>query len=171
MPSTALPSYLSGHPSLPAPFLLPQWPLVFLAKPVTAEAASVSGGAVSEEPGAEPQPLAQGELCIPLRQACKVVLQMTEELLTFTAERTKKRRDSRRQRCHIRQISMYVCHVALRIPQSDVAFGFGRDRTTIRHACASVEDRRDNTAYDEFVGCVERLAVSVFQPAEGEFHD
>jgi hypothetical protein len=166
MPSSPLSIPLSSHPSLPAPFLMPQWPLVYLARPSGDGSAAAPG-----EPVAAEQPLSPGELCIPLRQACKVVWQMTEELLSFTAERTKVRRDNRRQRCHVRQISMYVCHVALRIPQSDVAYAFGRDRTTIRHACASVEDRRDNAAYDQFVSCVERLAVSVFQPAEGIFHD
>lgn len=152
----------------PLPFRLPQWPHVYLARPASPPVPAPSGEPEPSIAAAEP---GRGGLCIPLRQACKVVRQMTNELLAFTAERTQMRRDLRRQQCHVRQIAMYVCHVALRIPQSDVAYAFGRDRTTVRHACAMVEDRRDSAAYDEFVAAVERLAVSVFQPAEGVFHD
>lgn len=152
----------------PLPFRLPQWPHVYLARPAPPPVPAVLNEPARSLAAGEP---GRDELCIPLRQACKVVRQMTNELLTFTAERTQMRRDLRRQQCHVRQIAMYVCHVALRIPQSDVAYAFGRDRTTVRHACAMVEDRRDNAAYDEFVAAVERLAVSVFQPAEGIFHD
>ena len=37
------------------------------------------------------------------------------------------RRDRRRMACHVRQIAMYVCHVALRISQTDIGEAFGRD--------------------------------------------
>lgn len=108
---------------------------------------------------------------LPLRQACAVIHQMTAELLSFTGERVQIRRDQRRAQCHVRQIAMYVCHVTLRIPQGDVAHAYGRDRTTVRHSCSVVEDRRDRPGYDDFVGAVERLAGSVFQPVEGDFDD
>jgi hypothetical protein len=150
------------HSLPPLVVRVPQWPNVYLARPVTPQAEEASAGAGEGR---------REELCTPLRQACKVVRQMTAELLTFTVDRVQIRRERRRQQCHARQIAMYVCHVALRIPQSDVAYAFGRDRTTVRHACAAVEDRRDSPAYDDFVGAVERLALSVFQPAEGMFHD
>lgn len=108
---------------------------------------------------------------VPLRPVCRTVRQMTSELMGVTGDRIRFRRDSRRAQCHVRQIAMYVCHVALRIPQGDVAHGFGRDRTTVRHACTVVEDRRDDLVYDDFVAAVERLAIAVFEPAEGDFHD
>ena len=147
----------------------PFWPYVFIARPASGEEERRARKAYPGVP--EIGETRRQELCISLRQACRVVLQLTAELLAFTAERAHKRRDTRRQRCHVRQIAMYVCHVQLRIPQPDVAFAFGRDRTTVRHACAMVEDRRDAKGYDEFVSAVERLAVLVFQPAEGGFDD
>lgn len=116
--------------------------------------------------GEEPGPGA-----MPLRQACAVIHQMTAELLSFTADRVQIRRDQRRAQCHVRQIAMYVCHVTLRIPQADVGHAYGRDRTTVRHSCAVVEDRRDKPGYDDFVGAVERLAASVFEPVEGDFDE
>lgn len=106
---------------------------------------------------------------VPIRPVCKAVGKMAVELIGVTGDRIRFRTDRRRAQCHARQIAMYVCHVALRIPQADVAHGFGRDRTTVRHACAAVEDRRDDVIYDDFVAAVERLAIAVFEPAEGTF--
>nr|WP_316653229.1 helix-turn-helix domain-containing protein [uncultured Gellertiella sp.] len=134
----------------PSPRQIPQLPQV-----------SISGSLADGTP----------DLSVPLRHACKVVRQMTGEMLSFTGERVQIRRDRRRAQCHIRQIAMYVCHVSLRIPQTDIALAFGRDRTTVGHACAVVEDRRDNVAYDEFVAAVERLATSVFQASPVAFHE
>ena len=57
---------------------------------------------------------------------------------------------------------MYVCHVALQLTMTDVARGFGRDRTTVGYACAKVEDRRDDRAFDDLVGAVERVVDAVF---------
>lgn len=56
-----------------------------------------------------------------------------------------------------RQLAMYVANVALGLPQSDVARGFGRDRSTVAHACQRVEDRRDDPAFDEEVGHLEGI--------------
>ncbi len=38
---------------------------------------------------------------------------------------------------------MYLVHVALGRPQEVVAELFGRDRTTVAHACQRLEDDRD----------------------------
>ena len=46
---------------------------------------------------------------------------------------------------------MYVTHVTLRINMSDVGRGFGRDRTTVVHACHLVEDLRDDEDFDRMV--------------------
>jgi chromosomal replication initiation ATPase DnaA len=57
---------------------------------------------------------------------------------------------------------MYVCHVAYSMPMEEVAQAFGRDRSTVGHACRMVEDRRDDAAYDRFVTIVERMASAVY---------
>lgn len=141
-----------GAGLFPEPIRVPQVSRILLASPGREYAETF-------EAPESPSP----DLGLPLRHACKVVRQMTGELLSFTGERVQIRRDRRRAQCHIRQIAMYVCHVSLRISQADIAHAFGRDRTTVGHACAVVEDRRDDPAYDDFVGAVERLATSVFQ--------
>lgn len=72
----------------------------------------------------------------------------------------------RRPACHVRQIAMYVCHVVLQLSLTDIGAAFGRDRTTVGHACRITEDRRDERGYDEFVAAVERVAKAVFAPGE-----
>ncbi|WP_332717153.1 helix-turn-helix domain-containing protein [Pelagibacterium mangrovi] len=42
-----------------------------------------------------------------------------------------------------RQLAMYLCHTLLGITLTEVGQFFGRDRTTVAHACRQVEDGRD----------------------------
>lgn len=62
----------------------------------------------------------------------------------------------------VRQIGMYVCHVALGMTMSEVAKGFARDRTTIVHACHLIEDLRDDMDFDRICSTVERIARAAF---------
>ncbi|NVD38184.1 hypothetical protein HT585_04910 [Ensifer sp. HO-A22] len=80
----------------------------------------------------------------------------------MSADRLPLFRDARRARCHVRQIAMYVCHVVLQMPQSEIANAFERDRTTVRHACCVVEDRRDVADFDVFLEAIERSVASAF---------
>ncbi len=104
---------------------------------------------------------------LPLRTTCRIVRQMIAEMTELTGDRIQLRRDRRRTACHVRQIAMYVCHVALEIPMNEIGDAFGRDRSTVGHACGVVEDRRDDPAFDDFVSAIERIATAVFAPARG----
>ena len=103
---------------------------------------------------------------LPLRTTCRIVRQVVGEMVLLFGDRVLVRRDRRRLACHVRQIAMYVCHVALRLTMTDIARGFGRDRITVAHACARVEDRRDMKAFDDLVGAVERVVDTVFASRE-----
>nr|WP_281978071.1 helix-turn-helix domain-containing protein [Pseudorhizobium flavum] len=92
-------------------------------------------------------------------------------MVLLFGDRVLVRRDRRRLACHVRQIAMYVCHVALRISQTDIGEAFGRDRTTVRHACHVVEDRRDDPVFDDFISAIERIVVAVFGTLEVAAHD
>jgi hypothetical protein len=95
------------------------------------------------------------------RLLCMIVRQLTQELLQAIGIDS----DSggrRRSAGHVRQVAMYVCHVAYSMPMGEVAQAFGRDRSTVGHACRMVEDRRDDAAYDGFVTIVERMASAVY---------
>ena len=50
--------------------------------------------------------------------------------------------------CEARALAMYLCHTELSWPLSRVGAAFGRDRTTVGHACRRVEDRRDDPGFD-----------------------
>lgn len=54
-----------------------------------------------------------------------------------------------------RQVAMYVAHVAYGLSLKEVAFSFGRDRSTAMHACRVVEDRRDDPRFDQWLSGVE----------------
>jgi hypothetical protein len=47
-----------------------------------------------------------------------------------------------------RQVAMYVAHVNCGLTLTDVGRLFGRDRTTVAHACLSIEMRRDEQLFD-----------------------
>ncbi len=106
-----------------------------------------------------------------VRSVCRIVRQLVAELLALASDRQMRRRNGRRAAAHIRQIAMYVCHVALQISFVEIAAAFGRDRTTVSHACNAVEDRRDDCAFDDFVATVERIALSIFSSVGAAEHE
>lgn len=107
----------------------------------------------------------------PERVICQSVRLMTAEFLFVSGDRIGMRRERRRLACHVRQIAMYVCHVALRMRMTTIGEGFGRDRSTVAHACAVVEDRRDDRDFDEFVAAIERIALLAFGHVSEVAHD
>jgi len=57
-----------------------------------------------------------------------------------------------------RQVAMYVAHVWFGLSLSEVGRGFGRDRTTVAHACRVVEERRDDPRLDRVIAAIETAA-------------
>ncbi|MGD9866861.1 MAG: helix-turn-helix domain-containing protein [Hyphomicrobiales bacterium] len=55
-----------------------------------------------------------------------------------------------------RQVAMYLAHVGGGLNMTDVGLCFGRDRTTVAHACAVVENVRDDPAFDRVLDRVEQ---------------
>lgn len=56
-----------------------------------------------------------------------------------------------------RQVAMYLMHCAFGIPLTTIGHVFSRDRTTVRHACKIVEDRRDDQSYDYILHNLEEI--------------
>jgi chromosomal replication initiation ATPase DnaA len=54
-----------------------------------------------------------------------------------------------------RQVAMYLAHVGLGLSYTAVGGLFGRDRRTVAHACAVVEDRRDAAVLDRTLDLLE----------------
>jgi chromosomal replication initiation ATPase DnaA len=56
-----------------------------------------------------------------------------------------------------RQIAMYLAHVCFGLSFEAVGRAFGRDRTTVAHACRVVEDGRDDIWFDCRVATLELI--------------
>lgn len=70
-------------------------------------------------------------------------------------------RSSTRGRANValaRQTAMYIAHVVCGLSMTEVGRIFERDRTTVAHACALIEDRRDELAFDQLLEMLERIA-------------
>ncbi|MEM1039786.1 MAG: helix-turn-helix domain-containing protein [Pseudomonadota bacterium] len=56
-----------------------------------------------------------------------------------------------------RQIAMYLAHTQFSMAMTEVGLAFGRDRTTVSHACSLVEDKRDDETFDLTITQLEAL--------------
>ena len=84
--------------------------------------------------------------------ACKVIARMAKEVVceaygTPHADILSKDRGDARL-AQARQASMYLAHVVGQLTLNEVADCFGRDRSTVSHACINIEDRRDSPIFD-----------------------
>jgi hypothetical protein len=62
---------------------------------------------------------------------------------------------------------MYLAHVVCGLSFSEVSRIFDRDRTTVAHACAAVEDRRDDAVFDRCLDYLELGLMAALEPREG----
>lgn len=72
-----------------------------------------------------------------------------------------------------RQVAMYLAHVTFGMSLGEVGMSFGRDRSTARHACRLVEDRREDWTLDYALDHLERAArlwATSFGASEGARH-
>jgi chromosomal replication initiation ATPase DnaA len=54
-----------------------------------------------------------------------------------------------------RQMAIYLAHVGFGLNYTHLGEAFGRDRTTIRHACFRIEDARDEIRFDRALDFLE----------------
>jgi chromosomal replication initiation ATPase DnaA len=66
------------------------------------------------------------------------------------ADRPRKQRVAR-----ARQVAIYLAHVGFSLTYTHLGEAFGRDRTTIRHACGRIEDARDEYGFDRALDFLE----------------
>jgi chromosomal replication initiation ATPase DnaA len=60
---------------------------------------------------------------------------------------------------------MYLAHVGFGLSMAEVGRAFGRDRTTVVHACHLIEDRRDEVRFDQMLDHLEQAATRCAPPA------
>jgi chromosomal replication initiation ATPase DnaA len=66
-----------------------------------------------------------------------------------------------------RRAAMYVTHVAFGMSTARVGSAFGRDRTTVSHACQLMEKWRDEPRFDRWLDALERSAEAAPAPYRG----
>jgi chromosomal replication initiation ATPase DnaA len=96
------------------------------------------------------------------------IRRLTEHCALSIFRMTLQKFRSRDRGAHIavtRQTAMYLAHVTFGLSFSEIGQLFGRDRTTVAHACHVVEDLRDDPAMDRALAVVEAtLAGLRFNP-------
>jgi chromosomal replication initiation ATPase DnaA len=67
-----------------------------------------------------------------------------------------------------RSLAMYLAHVAFGMSLGRTARAFGRDRSTIMHACRAIEDRRDDPRFERWLEALERTVATAPAPYRGD---
>lgn len=94
---------------------------------------------------------------------CEGMLDIASALFSVSGKELRRPGRTSQGVARVRQIAMYVTHVGLGLSMSDVGRGFGRDRTTVLHACHLVEDLRDDVEFDRMVTITEKVARAAFR--------
>ncbi len=63
----------------------------------------------------------------------------------------------------VRQIGMYVANVVLGINMTTIGHGFGRNKSTVIHACHLIEDMRDDEEFDQIIARLEAIVHAAFK--------
>src|SRR5262245_6420305 len=63
-----------------------------------------------------------------------------------------------------RQVAMYLCHVGFELSLARVAAAFGRDRSTVAHACHVIEDKREDETFDDWIAALEAMLCDAPPP-------
>ena len=70
-----------------------------------------------------------------------------------------------------RHIAMYLAHTRLSVCMEDVATFFRRHRTAVRHACAKIEDNRDDRNIDQSISRLEILIDAAIEMRLSAYFD
>ncbi len=90
---------------------------------------------------------------------CESMIDIAAALFNISSKDIRRTGRSRLPTTRVRQVAMYVAHVALGLTMTEVGRGFGRDRKTVQLACHTVEDMRDDAEFDQLVAQTERVAL------------
>lgn len=94
--------------------------------------------------------------------ACDAVIDLAGALFDVSGRDLRQPGRTALATARVRQIAMYVTHVTLGIAMGEIGRCFGRDRTTVVHACHLVEDIRDDEEFDRIVSTFERVVRAAF---------
>jgi len=95
---------------------------------------------------------AEMETC---ESACRFIETLVSGAFRVAVAELRAEKRGRAPAAFARQAAMYLAHVHLGLSLSQVGRTFGRDRTTVAHACACVEDSRDDPRVERVLACLE----------------
>jgi chromosomal replication initiation ATPase DnaA len=96
-------------------------------------------------------------------EICEGLIDIASALFNVSSKELRRTGRTSLSVSRVRQIAMYVGHVALGLSMREIGRGFSRDRTTVLYACHLVEDMRDDGDFDRIVSTMERVAVAAFR--------
>lgn len=97
---------------------------------------------------------------------CEGIMDLTAALFDVSGRELRSPGRSSTSVARVRQIGMYVAHVVLRLNMTEIGRGFGRDRTTVMHACHMIEDMREDPDFDQIIITAERVTAAAFRYME-----
>lgn len=93
----------------------------------------------------------------PLNLALRSQLeQMVATAYRLDASQLRQQSRGRQTVARARQTAMYLAHTVCGLSLTETGVIFERDRTTVAHACAVVEDRREDPSFDRAIEMLER---------------
>ncbi|MFI0847699.1 helix-turn-helix domain-containing protein [Mesorhizobium sp. IMUNJ 23232] len=96
-------------------------------------------------------------------EVCEAMIDVCAALYGVSSKEIRQTCKSTPDIVRVRQIAMYVTHVALGVTMQEVGRCFARDRTTVRYACCVIEDLRDDDDFDRTIATTERVAHAAFR--------
>lgn len=87
--------------------------------------------------------------------ACRFIETLVSAAFQVSLVELRCKSRGRASTAYARQTAMYLAHVHFGLSLSEIGRTFGRDRTTVSHACACVEDSRDDPRLERMISCLE----------------
>ena len=97
-----------------------------------------------------------------LLQVCEGVFDILSAFFNVSGRDLRAHSRCERPVARVRQIGMYVAHVTLALSMTQVGRAFGRDRSTVNHACHLIEDMREEIEFDRIVQTIENIVKTAF---------
>lgn len=94
---------------------------------------------------------------------CDGVIDLVASLFGVDGREIRAAGRSRKPVARVRQIGMYIAHTSLDLTMQQVGDGFGRDRSTVMHACHTIEDLREDDDFDVIVTRAEQTIQAAFR--------